>query len=118
MVTLHISPTITKATQLITSTGASLAGARQMLPKAISLLVDLGEITPSLANIIKQEALSIGADAAVHEKTTRCKITKTKVILIGNLAQLTQLAEKLQKNIGKLPKIGQELASQLLTVEN
>ena len=84
-----------------------------MQKKAIGAMVDLGELSPSMGNIIKQEALSVGADAAVHEKTSRCGIAKTKVVLVGTLKQIEDLAEKLKKNVAALPKIGKELKREL-----
>jgi hypothetical protein len=84
-----------------------------MKKKAIGVAVDIGEFSCSLGNILKQEALSCGADAAIHELSSRCGIPKTKIILLGNLDSLIKLSIKLQRNVAELPKIGKELASTL-----
>ncbi len=49
------------------------------------------------ANIIKQEMLSRGGDAAVHAQTIRCGVEKSDVVIFGTRKQLSFLAEKLAK---------------------
>lgn len=98
---------------LLVTTGVTVTGAKMMQEKAIGLAVEIGEVSPSLGNIIKQEALAVGADAAVHEKTSRCEVPQTKIVLVGTLVQLRRFAQKLQKNVATLPAIGRELADTL-----
>ena len=102
-----------EVSKILATTGATLAGIKMMQAKAIGLTVDLGEVSCSLGNIIKQEVLSVGADAAVHEQTSRCAVEKTKVVLVGTLKQLKILAKNLQKNVAGLSKIGEELEVEL-----
>lgn len=101
------------AAKLLAKSGCTKAGIEIMKRKAIGVAVDIGEFSCSLGNILKQEALSCGADAAIHELSSRCGIPKTKIILIGNLASLQLLALKLQKNVADLPAIGKKLAATL-----
>lgn len=99
--------------KLLNKTGSTSTGTKKMSSKAIGLAVDLGLHSPSIGNLIKQEALAVGADAAVHKKTSRCEVPKTKIVLVGTLKQLEQLALKLQQNVASLPQIGKELALNL-----
>ncbi len=57
------------------------------------------------ANILKQTALSVGADCAVHRETITCKVEKTDVILGGSFSQLRKIAQKLRKQPFKLSKL-------------
>lgn len=57
------------------------------------------------ANILKQTAISVGADCAVHRETITCKIDKTDCILGGSFSQLRKIAQKLKKQPFKLSKL-------------
>lgn len=102
------------AQKIIGKTGADQKSWVIMAQKAIGLTVELPVALPAAqANILKQEALAVGADAAVHAKTISCEIPQTKVILIGTLSQLFALAQKLKFNIPKIKKYGQQLTNAL-----
>ncbi|OGI18595.1 MAG: dihydropteroate synthase [Candidatus Melainabacteria bacterium RIFOXYA12_FULL_32_12] len=73
-------------------------------------LVKIHNLSSPAANIIKQLALSIGADAAVHREVITCKVGKSDVLLGCTQAQLKYLAEKLKYQPFKL----KDLSSQLL----
>jgi dihydropteroate synthase len=98
---------------ILQTTESSAASLPLLTPKALGLAIDLGEHSPSLGNIIKQEALAVGADAAVHEKCSRCEVERSRIVLVGTAKQLLILAAKLQKNVAALPEIGRELAAGL-----
>lgn len=57
------------------------------------------------ANILKQTALSVGADCAVHRETITCKVEKTDVILGGSFSQLRKISQKLRRQPFKLSKL-------------
>ena len=48
------------------------------------------------ANVIKQEMLSRGGDAAVHAHAIDCKVSESDVILFGTFKQVSFLADKLE----------------------
>lgn len=48
------------------------------------------------ANVIKQEMLSRGGDAAVHAHAIDCKVPESDVILFGTFKQISFLADKLE----------------------
>jgi hypothetical protein len=112
-VKIHQATDLAEVENLLREVGSMEAGVKLMASKAIGIVVELGELSPSMGNIIKQEALAVGADAAVHEKTSQCEIEKTKVTLVGSLKQLRILALKLQKNVAILPELGKGLKNVL-----
>lgn len=68
-------------------------------------------LTFSQANILKQTALSVGADCATHRETITAKIDKTDCILGGSLSQLKKVADKLKKQPFGLKKLSGEIDS-------
>lgn len=71
------------------------------------LLYDVPVIT---ANVIKQEMLAAGADAAVHKHAITHKVEKTDVLTMGTLAQHQKLIEKLLKmNYWGLSEVAKEI---------
>jgi dihydropteroate synthase len=67
---------------------------QEMLPKMIHLNIMLEGIESRVANIVKQEMLSVGGDAAVAHGTIGCCITETDVIIMGTLKQIYCFTEK------------------------
>ncbi|HPP70951.1 MAG TPA: dihydropteroate synthase, partial [Pseudothermotoga sp.] len=80
----------------------------------LSLMIyDVPVIT---ANVIKQEMLAAGADAAVHKHAITHKVEKTDVLTMGTLAQHQKLIEKLSKmNYWSLSEIAREIQRCLLS---
>ncbi len=65
------------------------------------------------ASIIKQLALSIGADAAVHREVITCKTEKTDILIGSTVSQLEVLCLKLKYQPFGLSKISELLISRL-----
>lgn len=65
------------------------------------------------ANILKQTAISFGADCAVHRETITSKIEKTDCILGGSFSQLRKIAQKLKKQPFKLAKLAESIENNL-----
>lgn len=57
------------------------------------------------ANILKQTAISVGADCAVHRETITCKIERTDCILGGSFSQLKKISQKLRNQPFSLSKL-------------
>ena len=70
-------------------------GIAEMVPKMRTLSVHLPQLECRQANILKQEMLSLGGDAAVARGTVACAIDRTDCILIGTPKQLKRLCRKL-----------------------
>lgn len=89
--------------------GVDPYGIKIMLPKACAYLVRLSAISNIAASILKQEMLSLGADAAIARDALTGKIKKTDVLLMGQLNQLSGLVNKLKIQPFGLRKLASEL---------
>lgn len=76
--------------------GVDPAGISRMLPKLEFMPILLPSVKAAAANIIKQEMLSLGGDAAVARGTVACSIEATDLLLIGSKKQLQSLCRKLK----------------------
>jgi len=70
-------------------------GIEAMLPKMVNMNIHIQRLPCKVANIIKQEMLAIGGDAAVARGAVACSIEKTDLILIGTLKQIRRFIEKI-----------------------
>jgi dihydropteroate synthase len=84
-------------------------GIKIMAPKAISYTVRINSLTNIEANILKQEMLSLGGDAALSRDALTGKIKRTDCLLIGNLSQFNRLGTKLNKQPFGLNNLGLDL---------
>ena len=71
-------------------------GINIMLPKSVTYLVRINNVSIIAANILKQEMLSLGADAALPRGVLTGKLKKTDCLLIANLSQYSRLITKLK----------------------
>ena len=91
---LHItSPD--RAEDELKKVGVDWPGVEAMLPKMETVNLLLKGIECRVANILKQEMLSIGGDVAVARESVACSIDRTDAILIGTIKQMRRLADKL-----------------------
>ncbi|MDD2558647.1 MAG: dihydropteroate synthase [Desulfuromonadaceae bacterium] len=93
--------------------GVDPGGIQRMAGKAAHLNILLQGISCGAANILKQEMLSLGGDAAVARGTVCCSITHSDVMLMGTSRQLHALARRLPAQPFGLKKVGQRLAALL-----
>lgn len=63
------------------------------------------------ANILKQTALTVGADCGTHREVITGKIEKSCVILGGSISQLQKICQKLQFQPFGLKHLGEKLQS-------
>lgn len=70
-------------------------------------------LTCAQANIIKQTALTVGADCGTHREVITGKIEKSDCILGGSVSQLQKIADKLQNQPFGLKLLGQMLIENL-----
>jgi dihydropteroate synthase len=89
-------------------------GIAMMAAKMLTRCVKLTGLQCRQANILKQEMLALGGDAAVARGTVACSIDKTDVILIGTDKQLLMLCGKLAPQPFGLPALAAELKQTLL----
>ena len=70
-------------------------------------------LTPEQANILKQTALTVGADCGTHREVIRGKIEHSDVILGGSYSQLKKITEKLKFQPFSLKKLGEYINNTL-----
>ena len=73
--------------------------------------IKIYSLTVPQANILKQTALSVGADCATHRETITAKIETTDCILGGSISQIKKIAEKLKFQPFGLKSLGEKLIS-------
>ena len=70
-------------------------------------------LTPEQANILKQTALSLGADCGTHREVIRGKIEFSDAILGGSFSQLKKISDKLKLQPFGLKVLGEEIGKML-----
>ena len=83
--------------------GVDPVGIHIMAPKHIHYNVKVAGLTPPQANVIKQEMLSIGGEAAVARGVVSCSVQSSDAILSGTLRQFNILIDKLKYQSFGLP---------------
>jgi dihydropteroate synthase len=86
-----------EAAAVLAKIGVDPYGIGAMAQKTIHINILLEKQTCKVANIIKQEMLSIGGDAAVARGSVACSIPASDVLIMGTLKQISALAAKLAK---------------------
>lgn len=71
--------------------------------------IKIYNLTLPQANILKQTALSVGADCATHRETITAKIDRTDCILGGSHSQLRKISDKLKKQPFGLKKLSEDI---------
>jgi len=89
--------------------GVDRCGIVEMVPKMRTLCIGVPQLECRQANILKQEMLSVGGDAAVARGTVSCSIGRTDCVLIGTAKQLNRLCRKLEAQPFALPELSGEL---------
>lgn len=92
---LHVQSASEAADQL-KAIGVEPYGIASMAPKMRHLNVLVEGMTPKVANIIKQEMLSQGGDAAVSRGCVDCSVRRTDVLIMGTVKQILRFADKLR----------------------
>lgn len=87
-----------------------------LIPKALFRCVLLKDIKAPAANIIKQEMLAAGGDAAVNRHTVLGQ-GNTDILLMGTLKHYRQFIEKIKRQPFSLKKAAAELET-ILSTEN
>lgn len=86
--------------------GVDREGIRILAGKAENLVIRVDNVPAPAANILKQQLLAIGGDAAVHRDVITGRPEKSAVYLIADQRRLAVLAEKLPKQPFKLTELG------------
>jgi dihydropteroate synthase len=77
--------------------GVDATGIKLMKGKTLHFNFKIEGIAPRTANLLKQEMLSVGGDAALDRKGLDCSIPSTSALLMGNEKQYERLTSKLDQ---------------------
>lgn len=105
----------TDVKKLFASLGVTQEGSNIMVPKSHLNYIYIKDLKTPAANILKQDALSIGADVAVPKDTITCKTPFVDVVLIANDKQLKELCHKEKAQPFGLKEVASKLSSFLFT---
>lgn len=97
--------------------GSTTAGNRIMLKKARMVTIRIEQIGLKAANILKQEMLAAGGDAAVHRDVAALSIDRSSMVLFGTLRQFEIVISKLQLQPFGLKRLSAELEYVLQAAE-
>jgi dihydropteroate synthase len=97
------------AIEIFQNIGVDPYGINAMAPKTQHVNILLKAQSCKVANILKQEMLSLGADAAVARGSVACSIDTTDVLLMGTIKQIGALAKKIEKQPFGLALIAQDI---------
>ncbi|MEO0250307.1 MAG: dihydropteroate synthase, partial [candidate division WOR-3 bacterium] len=100
--------------ELFTRIGVDPDGMKVMAPKARYRFFYIRGISAPAANILKQEALSYGAEAAVSIGVINCSVRTTDALVWGDERRLGLLAEKLRGQVYGLGKLSEALSSAIV----
>ncbi len=90
--------------------GVSSGGIEVMASKTRTLNIKFHNVKLGAANILKQEMLSLGGDAAVAKGVVEGRVPLSDVILLGNRNRIKKLIQKLEyQSIFGLKEIKEEL---------
>lgn len=103
--------------ELMRDIGSDEGGIALMAPKGQTLLIRLENVGLKAANLIKQEMLARGGDAAVHRDVSMLTIESSTVLLLGTRRQLRDFCRKCRNQPFGLKKLGAELEAALYTEE-
>ncbi len=90
--------------------GVDPEGIRIMAPKQFHYNLKIEGLTAPQANVIKQEMLSIGGEAAVAKGAASCSVDKSDALVSGTLKQFNTLIDKLKCQSFGLPEVGASLS--------
>jgi len=98
--------------------GSDRIGIELMAPKAVSRALKLKGIRPPAANIIKQEMLSIGGEAATAYGSINHSVEETDLLVFGTIKHFRQLIDKLKLHQFSLPELSEKIDQVLSNYES
>jgi dihydropteroate synthase len=95
--------------QILKELGVEIGGVKIMAEKMQTLWIKIRRLRTPAANILKQDALSIGADLAVPSGVITCETEYVDALLIATRAQLRTLSHKEKAQPFGLKRLAEEL---------
>jgi dihydropteroate synthase len=96
--------------------GVDREGIKIMSSKASFAALKIENITAILANVLKQEMLSLGAELAVPREVITGKLKHSDCLALATFAQYGLLVKKLKRQPWGLDKIGEEIDAALKNI--
>ncbi|HEY3375624.1 MAG TPA: dihydropteroate synthase [Candidatus Aquicultor sp.] len=106
-----------EARAALTRLHSSAPGIDIMAPKAVHRVIYASGIDPRAANIIKQEMLSRGGEAATPWEALKMEACTVDVILMGTLRQYDELCNKLERQPFGLKALAKQVRLTLVNYE-
>ncbi len=94
----------------ISGIGCDPAGVKIMAPKALSLVIRVDGVSIPMAQILKEEMLSAGAEVARAKGAVNFSIDSTDVLMMGTVKQYQRVLKKLAVQPFGLKALGLEIA--------
>lgn len=101
---------IDEAVHVFKQIGVDAYGIGAMAQKAIHVNVLLEKQPCKVANILKQEMLSLGGDAAVARGSVACSVPETDVLIMGTLKQIAALTSKIEQQPFGLNQLAKDIS--------
>ena len=99
--------------ELLERLGVRDGGISIISRKMETIWIYIGDLPTPAANILKQDALSVGAELAVPGGTVVCESEKVDAVLIGDRRRLETLARKERAQPFGLRELGRRLSAML-----
>ena len=99
--------------KLLEDLGCEKEGVNIMTPKSQHFLVYSQNLDPRAANIVKQEFLAAGGEAAVSWKALNLSEDRSKLIMMGTMTQFKRVLKKLKAQPFDLETLAEEVRRSL-----
>lgn len=106
-----------EAAAIFKKIGVDPYGIDAMAQKTINVNILLEKQPCKIANIIKQEMLSLGGDAAVARGSVSCSMPASDILIMGTIKQILALATKIEKQPFGLDLIARNIADILNNIK-
>ena len=98
-----------KISKIMQNIGVDKEGIKIMTPKTKTYVIKTKSLSNISANILKQEILSLGGDAAISRDVLTGEKKSTDCLLFGTLLQLNRLTDKLKTQPFGLDKLATQI---------
>ena len=99
----------TSAESVMKKIGVDDIGIKYMLDKSRFRLIFIRRVRNAIANIMKQDMLSIGGEVAVNKGCVNCSVTTSDVLVMGTVRQIKLLISKMKTQVSESSKIADEM---------
>ncbi len=107
---------IEEAKAVFKKIGVDPYGINAMAAKTININILIENQPCKIANVIKQEMLSIGGDAAVARGSVSCSVPVSDILIMGSVKQILALAKKIEKQPFGLSLIARGMSEILMNM--